>query len=59
MSRERSEGIVKGEANANFIHHRVSEIAKDIVERSREERITDTYFEEVIHFILKFQLVLV
>ena len=48
MSHERSEGSVKGEANANFIHHRVSEIAKDILERSQEERITDTYFEEVV-----------
>ncbi|XP_063682805.1 microtubule-associated serine/threonine-protein kinase 2-like isoform X4 [Bolinopsis microptera] len=46
-SHTRSEGIVKGEANANFIHHRVSELAKDILEHSKEERITDTYFEEV------------
>ena len=40
---------MKGEANANFIHHRVSELAKDILEHSKEERITDTYFEEVIN----------
>ena len=33
----------------NFIHHRVSELAKDILEHSKEERITDTYFEEVIN----------
>jgi len=47
VSKGRSEGIVKGEANANFIHHRVTELAKDILEHSKEERITDTYFEEV------------
>ncbi|KAL5255040.1 hypothetical protein ACHWQZ_G014471 [Mnemiopsis leidyi] len=47
VSRQRSEGIVKGEANANFIHHRVTELAKDILEHSKEERINDTYFEEV------------
>ena len=54
MSRQRSEGIVKGEANANFIHHRVTELAKDILEHSKEERINDTYFEEVrfIEFVL-------
>lgn len=39
--------MVKSEANANFIHHRVHELATDILQHSREERITDTYFEEV------------
>ena len=38
---------MKGEANANFIHHRVTELAKDVLEKSKEEKITDTYFEEV------------
>lgn len=47
MSVKLGEGEMRAEANANFIHHRVTEIAKDILVKSRDDKITDTYFQEV------------